>query len=120
MVSVRIILTSCFLFLPADTVSDEQAFRVYLGNIPADVVLEEVRINGSPLLSDAPERGISPVVHVNGSRAYELRLPFEDSAVQWTVKTDRTSLTSDLGLVFSGKCMIITVLTVLITAFNWS
>lgn len=70
--------------------SDEQVFKVYLGNIPADVVLEEVRINGKPLpMSDAPERGIviSPVVLVNGSRAYELRLPFEDAVVHWTVRT---------------------------------
>ncbi|XP_044185770.1 uncharacterized protein LOC122965674 isoform X1 [Thunnus albacares] len=68
------------------TVSDDQVFRVYLGNIPADVVLEEVHINGKPLLSDTPERGIgiSPVVHVNGSQAYELQLPFEDTVVQWT------------------------------------
>ena len=88
--------------------SDEQVFKVYLGNIPADVVLEEVRINGKPLpMSDAPERGIviSPVVLVNGSRAYELRLPFEDAVVHWTVGTPhRTAVNSlilTLSLVFS-------------------
>ncbi|KAM7396070.1 hypothetical protein PAMA_007373 [Pampus argenteus] len=68
------------------TVGNEQAFRVYLGNIPADVVLEDIRINGKlPLLmSDTLGQGIdiSPVVHVNGSQAYELWLPFEDTMVQ--------------------------------------
>lgn len=81
-------------------------FNVYLGNIPADVVLEEVRINGKPLLmSDTLGIVINPVVHVNGSQAYELRLPFEDTMVQWTVRTlDLTELVLtvtpdfDLGL----------------------
>lgn len=40
-------------------------------------------------MSESVERGfsISPVVHVNGSRAYNLRLPFEDDIVRWTVRT---------------------------------
>lgn len=29
------------LFLPVDTVTEEQMFRVYLRNIPADLILEE-------------------------------------------------------------------------------
>ncbi|XP_029282165.1 uncharacterized protein LOC115004623 [Cottoperca gobio] len=64
------------------TISDHQMFRVYLGNIPADVVLEEVRINGK---SENAGRtySISPVVHINGSRAYALQLPFTDSIVHW-------------------------------------
>lgn len=64
-------------------------FRVYLGNIPADVLLEEVWINGQRLLtSGGPERGysIGPVVHLNGSRAYELQLPFENAVVHRMVR----------------------------------
>lgn len=74
---------------PAE-ISDEPVFSVYLGNVPADVTLEEVRVNGKPLLSSqALERGasVSPVVHRNGSKAYELRLPYEDPVVHWTVRT---------------------------------
>ncbi|XP_033505059.1 uncharacterized protein LOC117271076 [Epinephelus lanceolatus] len=68
------------------TVSDDHVFSVYLGNIPADVMLEEVRVNGKQLMmSESTGRGysVTPVVHINGSRAYELRLPFEDSVVHW-------------------------------------
>ncbi|XP_062266744.1 uncharacterized protein LOC133973109 isoform X2 [Platichthys flesus] len=69
------------------TRTDDEAFSVYLGNIPADVVLEEVWINGKQRrMSGSVDRGvsISPVSHVNGSRAYDLRLPFEDADVLWT------------------------------------
>ncbi|XP_073348720.1 uncharacterized protein [Pagrus major] len=66
------------------TTSDNQVFSVYLGNIPADVLLEEVQINGKQLMmSEGVGWGysISPIIHINGSRAYELRLPFEDTLV---------------------------------------
>lgn len=70
--------------------SNDQVFSVYLGNIPADVLLAEVWINGKQLMmSESTERGysITPVVHTNGSQAYELRLPFEDTIVHWMVRT---------------------------------
>uniref|UniRef100_A0A3B4Z5I1 ZP-domain containing protein Ig-like domain-containing protein n=1 Tax=Stegastes partitus TaxID=144197 RepID=A0A3B4Z5I1_9TELE len=70
------------------TVSDSQEFTIYLGNIPADVILEDVQINGKQLpMLKTPEQGlsISPVVHTNGSQSYELRLPFEDASVHWMV-----------------------------------
>ncbi|XP_034555238.1 uncharacterized protein LOC117824015 isoform X3 [Notolabrus celidotus] len=68
------------------TMNDDQAFRVYLGNIPADVILEEVQINGQQLMSQSAKRGLSinSVVNTNGSQGYELQLPFEDAAVHWT------------------------------------
>ncbi|KAM4529226.1 uncharacterized protein V3H82_027405 [Fundulus diaphanus] len=69
------------------TIGEHQEFKVYLGNIPTDVILEEIWINGQhPLMLGKPEQGlsISPIVHVNGSKAYELRLPFNDPTVQWT------------------------------------
>uniref|UniRef100_A0A8C4E9V1 ZP domain-containing protein n=1 Tax=Dicentrarchus labrax TaxID=13489 RepID=A0A8C4E9V1_DICLA len=73
-------------FLLVETISDDQVFSVYLGNIPADVLLEEVRINGKQLLmSESADRGysISSFVHINGTPAYKLRLPFEDAIVHW-------------------------------------
>lgn len=68
------------------TVTDDQAFSVYLGNVPADVVLEDVWANGKQLgTSERRGYSVSPVVHGNGSRGYELRLSFEDPSVQQTV-----------------------------------
>ncbi|XP_029985022.1 uncharacterized protein LOC115415555 [Sphaeramia orbicularis] len=65
------------------TLSEDQMFSVYLGNVPADVVLDEVWINGKPLQALASsKRSLNPVIHVNGSRGFELRVPFEDNAVQ--------------------------------------
>ncbi|KAM6915063.1 uncharacterized protein FYW49_009952 [Xenentodon cancila] len=69
------------------TISEHQLFDVYLGNIPANVVLEDVKINGKLLLISGrpqPSLSVSPTVHVNGSRAYELQLPFNDAAVRRT------------------------------------
>lgn len=77
------------LSLAIDTVSEDTAFSLYLGNIPEDVVLGEVWINGKRLMLASSERGVSVtlVTHVNGSRAYKLRLPFEDTDVLWKVRT---------------------------------
>ncbi|XP_021178144.2 uncharacterized protein LOC105934394 isoform X2 [Fundulus heteroclitus] len=69
------------------TIGEHQEFKVYLGNIPADVMLEDIWINGQhPLMLGKPEQGLSvgPIVHLNGSKAYELRLPFNDPTVQRT------------------------------------
>lgn len=88
---------SGLLFVPVETMSDEQVFRVYLGNIPVDVLLEEVWINGKQLMSESAEwdSSVSPVVHINGSRGYELQLPFEDTIVHWMVRVPpRTCITS--------------------------
>uniref|UniRef100_A0A672HJU2 Uncharacterized protein n=1 Tax=Salarias fasciatus TaxID=181472 RepID=A0A672HJU2_SALFA len=65
------------------TVDGQQGFRVSLENVPDDVVLEEVWINGN-LMAESPEPGfrVRPVLHANGSRGYELQLPFEDPAVR--------------------------------------
>ncbi|XP_077409709.1 uncharacterized protein LOC144039865 [Vanacampus margaritifer] len=67
------------------TNSDEEVFSFYLGNIPSDVVLKEVKVNKKELL-EATGSGliVTPVVHLNGSRAYKLRLPFSDAVVQRT------------------------------------
>lgn len=75
-----------------ETKSDDQVFSVYLGNIPHDVTIEDISINGKQLIiSESAERGysISTIVHANGSRAYELQLPFEDSIVHWMVRDYR-------------------------------
>nr|XP_043904737.1 uncharacterized protein LOC122783871 isoform X2 [Solea senegalensis] len=73
------------LFTLHQTDAHFQLFSVYLGNVPADVILQEVWINRKQLmLEDAERIIITPVLHTNGSRAYELQLPFEDAAVHST------------------------------------
>lgn len=70
----------------AETVDEQGGFVISLENVPADVVLEEVWINGN-LMSETPEGGfrLRPVLRANGSQAYELQLPFEDPVVSWKV-----------------------------------
>lgn len=76
-----------FLFLLAETTDGNRMFTVYLGNIPADVTLEEVQINGQRLMSQKAERGLGiSAIDTNGTRAYEVQLPFEDAAVHWMVR----------------------------------
>uniref|UniRef100_A0A8D3EF61 ZP domain-containing protein n=1 Tax=Scophthalmus maximus TaxID=52904 RepID=A0A8D3EF61_SCOMX len=75
---VRVLDTPLLCRPPFKTISDDDAFSIYLGNIPADVILEEVWINRKQLMTS---ESINPVAHVNGSRAYKLRLPFDDAIV---------------------------------------
>lgn len=80
------------LCVPAETNTHDQVFIVYLGNIPHDVTVEEVWVNLEPLLLSGGRRdegySFTSVVHSNGSRAFELRLPFLHDAVRLTVRTD--------------------------------
>lgn len=103
------LLLSWLLFLPIETVSDDRAFSIHLGNIPADVILEEVRINGKQLMmSESAERGysISPV-NINGSQAYKLRLPFEDAVVHSMVSAPhRTCILLTCFGSFSYWCLL--------------
>ncbi|XP_051908627.1 uncharacterized protein LOC127592154 [Hippocampus zosterae] len=68
------------------TAGDAGVFAIYLGNIPSDVILEEVRVNGARVPMEPAEGGfgVTPVVHLNGSTAYQLRLPFTNAAVHRT------------------------------------
>ncbi|XP_024866909.1 uncharacterized protein LOC112451536 isoform X2 [Kryptolebias marmoratus] len=66
------------------TISKHQMFSVYLGNIPADVLMESILINGKMLEKSEQGLSISSIVHLNGSQAYKLQLPFDNAAVHWT------------------------------------
>lgn len=89
--------------------SDDEVFSVYLGNIPADVLLEDIWINGKQLMSKSAEQGysISPFVHANGSRAYTLQLPFEDAIVSWMVRTPLKLYHLLTGLGSGGYCCLL-------------
>ncbi|KAI1898827.1 hypothetical protein AGOR_G00076360 [Albula goreensis] len=67
------------------TVLEEYTFSVYLGNIPHDVDLTAVNLNGEPFtVSEAIVSGysITKVSHPNGTHGYVLRVPFEEPFVQ--------------------------------------
>lgn len=75
------------LFVSLETVADNQVFSVYLGNIPVDVILEDIWVNGKQLkMSEKLRYSIKYSVHNNGSKAYQLQLPFKDSVVQQMVR----------------------------------
>ncbi|XP_049613509.1 uncharacterized protein [Syngnathus scovelli] len=66
------------------TAIDEGVFGIYLGNVPGDVILEKVQVNHKQMAMEATEGGlvVTPVVHLNGSRAYKLHLAFSNAAVR--------------------------------------
>ncbi|XP_077594971.1 uncharacterized protein LOC144211506 isoform X2 [Stigmatopora nigra] len=61
---------------------DDQMFSIYLGNVPSDVILAEVAVNERRLLTEATALTLAPFVHPNGSRAYQIRLPFSEPVVR--------------------------------------
>jgi hypothetical protein len=69
----------------------ERVFDVYMGNIPFDVTLVEVKINDRHLpIAVTPEYSINRIVNANGSQAYTLHVPFDSRVVHRMV----SSLTS--------------------------
>ncbi|XP_028296534.1 uncharacterized protein LOC114458327 [Gouania willdenowi] len=63
-----------------NTLWQQHVFTVFLGNVPADVKLQEVTING---MTSAGFR-LRPLPQTNGSQSFELRVPFDHHAVHWT------------------------------------
>lgn len=81
------------------TVPEERTFTVYLGDIPADVVLASVLLNGEELtapFTDGSRRTVTNDVHPNDTHSYTLKVPFDDPAVSEQVKSDVSS-----GFVFT-------------------
>ena len=77
---------SCSFVL--ETVDAERVFGVYLGNIPFDVTLAEVKVNDRRLpIAITPEYSISQVIHNNGSQGYALRVPFDSRIVHRMVSS---------------------------------
>ncbi|XDV18957.1 hypothetical protein PO909_024543 [Leuciscus waleckii] len=76
----------CILFSINQTVPEERVFTVYLGNIPFDVELMSLELNGQEFsVSTAMQMGcsISRVPQDNNTFAYILRVPFD---AQFVVK----------------------------------
>ncbi|XP_068569968.1 zona pellucida protein AX 4 [Cebidichthys violaceus] len=72
------------VFTENQTVVDELAFTVYLGDVPADVALVAIYLNGEEFtvqFMNASSHNITKVVYPNNTLGYTLTVPFDDSVV---------------------------------------
>ncbi|XP_033961600.1 uncharacterized protein [Pseudochaenichthys georgianus] len=79
------------IFAENQTVLEENMFTVYLGDVPEDVQLAAVHLNGQEFTVPLSVSSfiITKVVHPNNTHGYKLKVPFEDPVVlQQFSKTD--------------------------------
>ncbi|XP_049923997.1 uncharacterized protein LOC126404664 [Epinephelus moara] len=72
------------VFTENRTVLEERIFTVYLGDVPEDVELTSVNLNGQEFtvpLTNTSSHTITKVVHPNNTYGYTLRVPFDDPVV---------------------------------------
>ncbi|XP_074555235.1 uncharacterized protein LOC141811183 [Halichoeres trimaculatus] len=72
------------LYTENRTVQEELTFTVYLGDVPEDVVLASVHLNGQEFTVPFPNTSnhtITQVVHPNNTHGYTLKVPFDDPVV---------------------------------------
>ncbi|XP_076828976.1 zona pellucida protein AX 4 [Brachyhypopomus gauderio] len=71
------------LFTINQTVPEEGTFTVCLDNVPMDVVLVALELNGNylPVLAAIQSGYISVITNPNDTHAYRTQIPFEDPAV---------------------------------------
>ncbi|KAA8577849.1 hypothetical protein FQN60_010586, partial [Etheostoma spectabile] len=72
-----------------DQVSEERVFTVYLGDIPKDVELVAVNLNGQDFtvpFTNTSSHNIEKVVVPNHTHGYILKVPFEDPVMQQIIK----------------------------------
>ncbi|KAL6118565.1 uncharacterized protein ACO6RY_03347 [Pungitius sinensis] len=77
-------LLPCHVFAANRTAVAERAFTVYLGNVPEDVKLLAVCLNGQEFAAPFPNASaysLTKVVHPNNTGGYTLKVPFEDPLV---------------------------------------
>ncbi|KAG7243420.1 hypothetical protein INR49_011877 [Caranx melampygus] len=77
-------LLHCPLVDANQTVAEEHVFTVYLGDVPEDVELTAVHLNGQefPLpLENTSRHTITKAVHPNNTHGYTLKVPFDDPVV---------------------------------------
>ncbi|XP_041635526.1 zona pellucida protein AX 4 [Cheilinus undulatus] len=81
-----------FLFTVNRTVLEELTFTVYLGDVPEDVELFAVFMNGEEFtvpFMNTSSHTITKVVHPNNTHGYTLKVPFDDPVViQQFIKED--------------------------------
>ncbi|XP_028994635.1 uncharacterized protein LOC114848361 [Betta splendens] len=103
-------LTTPLLPLPLPVVAENQtdpekrAFSVYLGDLPEDVELMAVQINGHELTmptSNTSTYTITRVVHPNSTHGYSLKVPFNDPVVIYEFSKEDAVYRCELGLNFT-------------------
>ncbi|XP_041927019.1 uncharacterized protein LOC121690492 [Alosa sapidissima] len=83
----KVLMTQSLPHVPItinQTVIEQRAFTLYVGNFPSDVVLMTVTLNGHEFnLVEATQHGYTIVKapHANGTHAYIIKVPFEDPMV---------------------------------------
>ncbi|KAM7366287.1 hypothetical protein PAMP_015738 [Pampus punctatissimus] len=77
-------LLPCPVFTENRTVIEERVFTVYLGDVPEDVELTAVQMNGYECalpFTNTSTHTISKVVQPNNTHGYTLKVPFDDPVV---------------------------------------
>uniref|UniRef100_A0A4W6D2Y6 ZP-domain containing protein Ig-like domain-containing protein n=1 Tax=Lates calcarifer TaxID=8187 RepID=A0A4W6D2Y6_LATCA len=77
-------LLPCPVFTENRTVNEEHMFSVYLGDVPDDVELAAVHLNGHKFtvpFTNTSRHTITKVVHPNSTHGYTLKVPFDDPVV---------------------------------------
>ncbi|XP_070711321.1 uncharacterized protein [Pempheris klunzingeri] len=74
------------IFTENQTVLEERTFTVRLGDVPEDVELAAVHLNGQEFavpFTNTSSCTITKVVHPNNTHCYTLKVPFDDPVVIW-------------------------------------
>uniref|UniRef100_UPI0037E7FA49 uncharacterized protein n=1 Tax=Semicossyphus pulcher TaxID=241346 RepID=UPI0037E7FA49 len=77
-------LLPCPVFTENQTLLEDRMFTVYLGDIPEDVDLAAVHLNGQEFtvpFMNTSSNTITKVVHPNKTHGYTLKVPFDDAVV---------------------------------------
>ncbi|XP_071316154.1 uncharacterized protein [Trachinotus anak] len=77
-------LLPCPVFTENRTVHEEHVFTIYLGDVPEDVELVAVQLNGHTCtvpFTNTSIHTITKVVHPNNTHGYTLKVPFDDPLV---------------------------------------
>ncbi|XP_070786321.1 uncharacterized protein [Enoplosus armatus] len=72
------------VFTENHTVLEERTFAVYLGDVPDDVALAAVHLNGQEFtvpFTNTSSHTITEVVHPNNTHGYTLKVPFDDPVI---------------------------------------
>ncbi|XP_030609883.1 uncharacterized protein LOC115797441 isoform X2 [Archocentrus centrarchus] len=73
------------VFTLNETVPEERVFTIYLGDVPEDVQLVSVQLNGQDValpLTNASTHNITEVLHPNTTHGYTLKFSRKDVAIQ--------------------------------------
>lgn len=90
------------------TALEEHMFTVYLGDVPTDVKLAAVHLNGQLFtvpFTNASRYTITQV-DLNDTHGYTLTVPFDDPAVIQQVKIRKSRLESYHVLIFCVLCLV--------------